>query len=44
MCNLSSPDVVTRDDPDSFPVKEVNVFLVSRGVACVPGCLNKSGK
>lgn len=42
MCYLLSQETLARDDCDSFPVKEVNVFLVSRGVAHVPGCLNKS--
>lgn len=42
MCYLLSRETLAWDDSDSFPVKEVNVFLVSRGVAHVPGCLNKS--
>lgn len=42
MCYLLSPETVAWDGGDLFPVKEVNVFLVSRGVAHVPGCLNKS--
>lgn len=42
MYYLLSPETVVWDGGDLFPVKEVNVFLVSRGVAHVPGCLNKS--